>query len=52
MSSLSGHRFFTDIFKNVPVKKIDGSGYVFFDASLVANKVLIHMNETNFFMKK
>ena len=49
MSSLSGHRFFTDIFKNVTVKEIDGSGYVFFNASLVANKVLMYMNETNFF---
>ena len=48
MSSLSGHRFFTDIFRNATVEEIDGSGYVFFNGRLVAYKVLEHMNETNF----
>ena len=48
MSSLSGHRFFTDIFRNATVEEIDGSGYVFFNGRLVAYKVLKHMNETDF----
>ena len=48
MSILSGHKTFCDIW-DIEQKEINGSNYAFFDPFSVAQAVVEHMSESNFF---
>ena len=48
MSSLSGHRTYSDILRS-KILHIDGSEYVFFNKDHFVRKVLLHMRENGFF---
>ena len=48
VSNLSGHKTYSDVF-NISSTKIGDFEYLFFNPNDIANSVLKHMNESNFF---
>ena len=50
MSRLSGHKTYSDIME-APTKDINGSQYIFFDPNITSQKILKHINETQYLME-
>ena len=50
MSRLSGHKTYSDII-DADTKYINGSQYIFFDPVSTSQKILQHINETQYLMK-